>query len=100
MRITNLAQSFHSEFEHGELDLSTAQAIGRLDDKDRQVEVAKFVEENQLHTRFVGTKFIEQLVKNPDKPVLEVYTIALSKQRTGMPVSAAPPKSETICDSL
>ncbi len=100
MRITRLAESVRNEFEEGHLDLSAAQALGRLDDRARQVEVAKFIEKNQLHTRFVGTKFIEKLVKHPDKPVPEVYTIALSEQRTGVPVSSTPANPGTLADRL
>lgn len=100
MRITKLASSVRSGFESGQLDLSAAQALGRLEDKARQEEVANFIEKNQLHTRFVGTKFIEKLVKHPEKPVTEVYTIALSEQRSGTPVSSAPARKETITDRL
>ena len=96
MRITQLADPVRSEFETGQLDLSAAQALGRLDDKARQVEVAEFIDKNQLHTRFVGTKFIEKLVKHPDEPVEEVYTIAQSELRTGTPVS----KTSTVPELL
>ena len=43
MKLTKLAEPVRREFEKGDLDLSAAQAIGRIEDKNRQQEVAKFV---------------------------------------------------------
>ena len=100
MRITNLTPKVRNEFDRGQLDLSAAQAIGRLEDEGRQVEVADFVEKNHLHTRFVGTKFISKLVQHPEKPVEEVYTIALSEQRSGFRISGGPKEPDTIVDRL
>ena len=84
MKLTKLAEPVRKEFEKGDLDLSAAQAIGRIEDKNRQQEVAKFVQENNLNTRFVGTKFIKHLTQNPTAPVMEAYTSALAEER-GMP---------------
>ena len=102
MRISNLAPSVRHEFDEGRLDLSAAQAIGRLDDPDRQVEVHDFIEENRLQTRFVGTKFIQKLVQLPERPVQEVYSIAEREMRSGFKVSTppSPPKSDTIVDRV
>lgn len=84
MKLTKLADPVREEFEKGDLDLSAAQAIGRIEDKNRQQEVTKFIQENNLNTRFVGTKFIKHLTQNPTAPVIEAYTSALAEQR-GMP---------------
>jgi ParB family chromosome partitioning protein len=100
MKITRLPQAVRQQFEREELDLSAAQALGRLEDQKRQQEVAAFIKENQLHTRFVGTKFIEKLVEHPDKPVLEVYTIALSEQRNPTKVSRKETEQEILADRL
>jgi ParB/RepB/Spo0J family partition protein len=100
MRISRLTEPVRRKFEGGELDLSAAQALGRLEDPKRQEEVAHFIKENQLHTRFVGTKFIEKLVQYPDKPVLEVYTIAQSELRGGGRISYKPQKEEVLADRL
>lgn len=100
MRIPRLSEPVRRKFEEGELDLSAAQALGRLEDPKRQEEVAHFIKENQLHTRFVGTKFIEKLVQYPDKPVLEVYTIAQSELRRPGQISYKPLKEETLADRL
>jgi len=100
MRIPRLAEPVRRKFEEGELDLSAAQALGRLENPKRQEEVAHFIKENQLHTRFVGTKFIEKLVQHPDKPVLEVYTIAQSELREPGRISYRPQKEEVLADRL
>ena len=100
MRIPRLTEPVRQKFEEGELDLSAAQALGRLEDPKRQEEVAHFIKENQLHTRFVGTKFIEKLVQYPDKPVLEVYTIAQSELRGAGRISYKPQKEEILADRL
>ena len=94
MKLTRLAEPVRHEFDRGELDLSAAQAIGRIEDKGRQQEVARFVQENKLNTRFVGTKFIKHLTKDPTTPVMEAYTSALAEER-GMPsVSSAGGKAD------
>ncbi|MCH8244264.1 MAG: ParB/RepB/Spo0J family partition protein, partial [Planctomycetes bacterium] len=72
MKITQLVEPVRREFERVELDVSAAQAFGRLEDTDRQTEVADFIKDNHLNTRFVGTKLIKHLTKNPEKPVMEV----------------------------
>lgn len=100
MRIARLTEPVRHQFEEGELDLSAAQALGRLENQNRQGEVARFIKDNQLHTRFVGTKFIEKLTQYPDKPVLEVYTIAQSELREPGRISYKPQKDETLADRL
>ncbi len=100
MRITQLAGSVRKHFEEGDLDLAAAQALGRLSDRKRQEEVRAFIEKNQLHTRFVGTKFIEKLVKHPDKSIQEVYTIALSEQRDPSKGARKASPDETLADRL
>jgi ParB family chromosome partitioning protein len=100
MRITRLAEPVRRHFEEGDLDLAAAQALGRLQDPKRQEEVRVYIEKNQLNTRFVGTKFIEKLVKHPDKSIPEVFTIALSEQRDpSRGVRRASP-DETLADRL
>ena len=84
MKLTKLAEPVRRDFEKGDLDLSAAQAIGRIEDKSRQQEVAEFVQNNNLNTRFVGTKFIKHLTQNPTAPVMEAYTAALAEER-GLP---------------
>ena len=88
MKLTKLADAVRQEFERGELDLSAAQAIGRIEDKNRQKEVADFVRDNNLNTRFVGTKFIKHLTQQPAAPVMEAYTSALAEERWGASVSS------------
>ena len=100
MKITQLAEPVREEFERGELDVSAAQALGRLEGKGRQTEVAGFIKDNQLNTRFVGTKFIKHLTKNPEKPVMEVYTIAVAEEREPKSVSSTVSKELTIADRL
>jgi len=100
MKITQLAEPVRSEFQRGELDVSAAQALGRLEGKARQTEVADFIKHNQLNTRFVGTKFIKHLTKNPEKPVMEVYSIALAEEREPKSVSSTVPKEMTLADRL
>ena len=81
MKLTRLAESVRQDFDKGSLDLSAAQAIGRIEDKNRQEEVARFVQDNNLNTRFVGTKFIKHLTQDPSAPVMEAYTSALAEER-------------------
>lgn len=100
MRIPHLTEVVRRQFEERELDLSSAQALGRIENPKRQEEVAQFIKENQLHTRFVGTKFIEKLMQHPDTPVLEVYTIAQSELREPGRISHKPPKEEILADRL
>jgi ParB family chromosome partitioning protein len=100
MRIPHLTEVVRQQFEERELDLSAAQALGRIENPNRQEEVAQFIKENQLHTRFVGTKFIEKLMQYPDTPVLEVYTIAQSELREPGRVSHKPQKEEILADRL
>lgn len=98
MRITKLTKNIRNEFEMGDLDLSAAQAIGRIEGQKRQEEVTTFIKENQLHTRFVGTKFIEKLLQYPDSPILEVYTIAQSELRDPTRISHKVKKDEMFVD--
>ena len=100
MRIPRLTEVVRQQFEERELDLSAAQALGRIENSKRQEEVAQFIKENQLHTRFVGTKFIEKLMQHPDTPVLEVYTIAQSELREPGRVSYKPQKEESLAGRL
>ena len=99
MKLTKLAEPVRQEFEKGDLDLSAAQAIGRIDDKNRQQEVAKFVQDNNLNTRFVGTKFIKHLTQNPAAPVMEAYTAALAEER-GMPSISKSRDDQTLNSRL
>ena len=99
MRLTKLAEPVRREFEKGDLDLSAAQAIGRIEDKNRQQEVAKFVQDNNLNTRFVGTKFIKHLTQNPTAPVMEAYTSALAEER-GMPSISRSRDDQTLITRL
>ena len=99
MKLTKLAEPVRREFEKGDLDLSAAQAIGRIEDKTRQQEVAKFVRENNLNTRFVGTKFIKHLTQNPSASVMEAYTSALAEER-GMPSITRSSKDQTLISRL
>jgi len=98
MRIAKLTKNIRNEFEMGDLDLSAAQAIGRIEGQKRQEEVTTFIKENQLHTRFVGTKFIEKLLQYPDSPILEVYTIAQSELRDPTRISHKVKKDEMFVD--
>ena len=99
MKLTRLAEPVRQEFEKGDLDLSAAQAIGRIEDKNRQQEVAKFVQENNLNTRFVGTKFIKHLTQNPTTSVMEAYTSALAEER-GMPSISRSRDDQTLTNRL
>ena len=99
MKLTKLAEPVRKEFEKGDLDLSAAQAIGRIEDKNRQQEVAKFVQDNNLNTRFVGTKFIKHLTQNPTAPVMEAYTSALAEER-GMPSISRSRDDQTLITRL
>ena len=99
MKLTRLAEPVRQEFEKGDLDLSAAQAIGRIDDEKRQQEVAKFVQDNHLNTRFVGTKFIKHLTRNPTAPVMEAYTLALAEER-GMPSVTSSKGNQEFIDRL
>ena len=99
MRLTKLAEPVRREFEKGDLDLSAAQAIGRIEDKNRQEEVAKFVQDNNLSTRFVGTKFIKHLTQNPTAPVMEAYTSALAEDR-GMSSNSKSKDGEDLTSRL
>ena len=99
MKLTRLAEPVREEFEKGSLDLSAAQAIGRIEDKNRQQEVAKFVQDNHLNTRFVGTKFIKHLTRNPAAPVMEAYTLALAEER-GMPSVSSSKEHQALVDRL
>lgn len=100
LRITQLAKPVREEFERGDLDVSSAQALGRLDDKGRQTEVARFIKDNNLNTRFVGTKFIKHLTRNPDRSVMDVYTIALAEEREPRSVSSTTSKKQELADRL
>jgi ParB/RepB/Spo0J family partition protein len=99
MKLTKLADPVRREFEKGDLDLSAAQAIGRIEDKNRQQEVATFVQDNNLNTRFVGTKFIKHLTQNPTAPVMEAYTSALAEER-GMPSISKSKDGEDLTSRL
>lgn len=99
MKITRLAEPVREEFEKGSLDVSAAQAIGRIEDKNRQQEVAKFVQDNHLNTRFVGTKFIKHLTRNPAAPVMEAYTLALAEER-GMPSVSSSKDHQALIERL
>lgn len=99
MKLTKLSEPVRREFEKGDLDLSAAQAIGRIDDKNRQEEVAKFVQDNNLNTRFVGTKFIKYLTQNPSAPVMDAYTSALAEER-GMPSISKSNDDHALVDRL
>lgn len=79
MRIPTLAPKVRQAFDRDELDLSAAQALGRLDDPKRQEEVAQFIQDNHLSTRFVGTTLIKHLLKAPDTPIMEVLAVAESE---------------------
>lgn len=70
-----------SELPDSFLDELKRRLANSLPGNEEEEEVAQFIKENQLHTRFVGTKFIEKLIQHPDTPVLEVYTIAQSELR-------------------
>lgn len=100
MRIAKLSKKVRDEFEIGDIDLSAAQAIGRIENPKRQEEVTNFIKENQLHTRFVGTKFIEKLLQYPDSPIIEVYTIAHSELRDPTKISHKANKDEIFADRL
>lgn len=100
MRIARLSIKVRDKFEAGDLDLSAAQAVGRIENPKRQEEVTSFIKENQLHTRFVGTKFIEKLLQYPDTPIIEVYTIAQSELRDPTKISYKPKKDEIFADRL
>jgi len=100
MRIARLSKQVRNKFEDGELDLSAAQAIGRIENQKRQEGVASFIKENQLHTRFVGTKFIEKLLQYPERPIIEVYTIAQSELRDPKKISHKIQKDEILADRL
>ena len=99
MKLTKLTAVVRQEFESGELDLSAAQAIGRIEDERRQQEVAEFVRQNNLNTRFVGTKFIKHLTQNPTAPVMEAYVSALAEER-GMPTASGNQPKRALVDRI
>ena len=99
MKITNLTEPVREEFEKGDLDLSAAQAIGRIEGERRQREVAQFVQDNHLNTRFVGTTFIKHLTRNPEAPVMEAYTLALAEER-GLPSVSSSKERQALIDRM
>ena len=100
MKITVLSPKVREAFEQGGLDLSAATALGRLDDHKRQETVAKFIDDNHLSTRFVGTTFIRHLVKNPDMPVLEVFATAQTEHPGTISHDTGPKDPTTLADKL
>ena len=76
MRVLNLSPSLQERFFANGLDYTIAQQLGRLGDHQRQEATAKFIADHHLSNRFVTAKFTTALIKNPDKPLIEIYDIA------------------------
>jgi ParB family transcriptional regulator, chromosome partitioning protein len=81
MRIRQLSPKLQENFEKGSLDYTIAQTLGRIPDTKRQEDLASFIEENNLHNRFVTTKFIQAALEAPDKSPIEIYDLARLKER-------------------
>lgn len=92
MRVTRLSRELRKAFEGGTLDYTTAQTLGRIDDPRKQKEAARFIQENNLSNRFVSTKFIETLLENPERPLLQTYDIAREREK----FRYVPPRREEI----
>jgi ParB/RepB/Spo0J family partition protein len=76
MRVLNLSPGLQERFFANRLDYTIAQQLGRLGDHQRQEATAKFIADHHLSNRFVTAKFTTALIKNPDKPLIEIYDIA------------------------
>ncbi|HLW83274.1 MAG TPA: ParB/RepB/Spo0J family partition protein [Candidatus Acidoferrales bacterium] len=76
MRIVRLSPKLREQFFEGELDYTIAHQLGRLDDHRRQAETATFIKQNHLSNRFVTAKFMTTVIKNPGKPLIEIYDLA------------------------
>lgn len=76
MRVLNLSPNLQERFFADGLDYTIAQQLGRLCDHQRQEETAKFILDHHLSNRFVTAKFMTALIKNSDKPLIQVYDIA------------------------
>lgn len=92
MRVTRLSGQLRSAFEAGSLDYTIAQTLGRIQDPKRQEEAARFIQENNLSNRFVSTKFIEAVLEDPARPLLQAYDIAREREK----FRYVPPRPEEI----
>lgn len=92
MRITRLSDKLRTAFDAGSLDYTIAQTLGRIQDPKRQEEAARFIRENNLSNRFVSTKFIEAVLEEPDRPLLQAYDIAREREK----FRYVPPRREEI----
>lgn len=76
MRVVRLSPKLQSMFFRGELDYTVAQQLGRLSDHHTQEQTSEFITRNNLSNRFVTAKFMTSVIKNPDKPLIQVYDLA------------------------
>lgn len=76
MRIVRLSPKLREQFFQGELDYTIAHQLGRLDNHRTQLETATFIKQNHLSNRFVTAKFMTTVIKNPGKPLIEIYDLA------------------------
>jgi ParB/RepB/Spo0J family partition protein len=76
MRVLSLSPNLQERFFANKVDYTIAQQLGRLADHQRQEAAAKFIADHHLSNRFVTAKFTTALIKNPDRPLIEVYDIA------------------------
>ena len=81
MRVSRLAPELRNQFEQGKLDYTIAQSLGRVESKEKQQSLAKFIEESKLSNRFVTTGLIPTVLENPEKTPIEVYTLARQRER-------------------
>ena len=96
MRVTSLSGGLRSSFESGAMDYTTAQTLGRIENPERQEDVARFIEKNNLSNRFVSTKFIEAVLEDPRRPLLQAYDIAREREK----FKYVPPRREEIPNDI
>lgn len=100
MRIRQLSPKLQKDFEIGELDYTIAQTLGRIQDVNRQENLAKFIEESKLSNRFVTTKFIQAALEHSDKTPMEVYEVARQQERFRYAEPRKEELQETTIDKL
>lgn len=93
MRITNLTKTLRQQFDEGKLHYSISQALGKLDNPKLQEKIAEFAVKEKLSNRFAVLQFIPTVVDDPQKPLMEIYDIAKSREKYRY---AAPREREEI----
>ena len=81
MKISRLSAKLRKDFEEGTLDLSTAQALGEIEDHKKQEDLASFIGKESLSNRFAVRQFIPTAIEHPKKPLIEAYDLARQSER-------------------